>query len=169
MQSVQIAASEIWVTLIFGVIMYLFRNELKQKKVTKILMIVCIARLLSDAVSWAFDGVPGLFWGIVTRCSNYITFVSNDLVSLAFSVFLWNLVRDEDEKPGIILKAYWALEAIAIGALTLNLYFGWFYSIDRENGYSRGDYYRLTHVAPIVTLLVKSFQVRYERTYREAH
>ena len=56
----QLAASEIWVTLIFGVIMYLFRNELKQKKVTKVLMIVCITRLLSDAVSWAFDGVPGL-------------------------------------------------------------------------------------------------------------
>ena len=70
MQSVQLAASEVWVTLIFGVIMYLFRNELKQKKVTKILMIVCIARLLSDAVFWAFDGVPGLFWGTLTRCSN---------------------------------------------------------------------------------------------------
>ena len=33
MQSVQLAASEVWVTLIFDVIMYLFRNELKQKKV----------------------------------------------------------------------------------------------------------------------------------------
>lgn len=65
MQSVQLAASEIWVTLIFGVILYLFRSELKQKKVTKILLIVCIARLVSDAVSWAFDGVPGLFWGTV--------------------------------------------------------------------------------------------------------
>ncbi len=71
MQSVQIVASEIWVTLIFGVILYLFKSELKQKKVTKILMIVCITRLVSDAVSWAFDGLPGLFWGIVTRCSNY--------------------------------------------------------------------------------------------------
>ena len=36
MQSVQLAASEIWVTLIFRVIMYLFKGELKQKKVTKI-------------------------------------------------------------------------------------------------------------------------------------
>ena len=150
----QIAASEIWVTLIFGVIMYLFRSELKQKKVTKILMIVCIARLVSDAVSWAFDGVPGLSWGIVTRCSNYITFVSNDLISLAFSVFLWDLVRGEDEKPGVILKVYWVLEAIVIGALTLNLHFGWFYSIDSENGYSRGPYYQLTHMAPIVALVV---------------
>ncbi len=77
MQSVQIAASEIWVTLIFCVIMYLFKSELKQKKVTKILMIICITRLVSDAVSWAFDGLPGLFWGIITRCSNYITFGSN--------------------------------------------------------------------------------------------
>ena len=82
MQSVQLAASEIWVTLIFGVIMYLFRGELKQKKITKMLMLVCIARLVSDAISWAFDGVPGLFWGTVTRASNYITFVTNDLVSL---------------------------------------------------------------------------------------
>ncbi len=154
MQSVQLAASEIWVTLIFCVIMYLFKSELKQKKVTKILMIVCITRLVSDAISWAFDGVPGLFWGMVTRCSNYITFVSNDLVSLVFSVFIWNLIRDKDERPGIILKAYWVLEIIAIGALTLNLHFGWFYSIDSSNGYSRGDYYRMTHIAPIVALLV---------------
>lgn len=154
MQSVQLAASEVWVTLIFGVIMYLFRNELKQKKVTKILMIVCIARLLSDAVFWAFDGVPGLFWGTLTRCSNYVTFVSNDLVSLVFSIFLWNLVKDDEEKPGIMLKAYWALEAVAIGALTLNLHFGWFYFFDSGNGYNRGEYYRLTRVAPIVALLV---------------
>ena len=154
MQSVQLAASEVWVTLIFGVIMYLFRNELKQKKVTKILMIVCIARLLSDAVFWAFDGAPGLFWGTLTRCSNYVTFVSNDLVSLVFSIFLWNLVKDDEEKPGIMLKAYWALEAVAIGALTLNLHFGWFYFFDSGNGYNRGEYYRLTHVAPIAALLV---------------
>ena len=154
MQSVQLAASEVWGTLIFGVIMYLFRNELKQKKVTKILMIVCIARLLSDAVFWAFDGVPGLFWGTLTRCSNYVTFVSNDLVSLVFSIFLWNLVKDDEEKPGIMLKAYWALEAVAIGALTLNLHFGWFYFFDSGNGYNRGEYYRLTHVAPIAALLV---------------
>ena len=154
MQSVQLAASEIWVTLIFCVIMYLFKSELKQKKVTKMLMIVCITRLVSDAISWAFDGVPGLFWGTVTRCSNYITFVSNDLVSLVFSIFIWNLIREEDEKPGIILKAYWVLEIIAISALTLNLHFGWFYSIDSSNGYSRGNYYRMTHIAPIIALLV---------------
>ena len=154
MQSVQIAASEIWVTLIFCVIMYLFRSELKQKKITKILMIVCITRLVSDAISWAFDGVLGLFWGLLTRCSNYITFVSNDLVSLAFSIFLWNLIRGRDEKPGIVLKAYWVLEAVVIGALTLNLYFGWFYTIGSDNGYSRGTYYQLTHVAPIVALFV---------------
>lgn len=73
-------------------------------------MIVCIIRLGSDAVSWAFDGLPGIFWGIITRFSNYATFVANDLVSLIFSVFLWNLVKGEDEKPGIVLKAYWALE-----------------------------------------------------------
>ena len=154
MQSVQLAASEVWVTLIFLVIMYLFKDELHQKKTTKILMIVCITRLVSDAISWAFDGVPGLFWGTITRISNYVTFVSNDLVSLFFSIFIWKLIKNEDEKPGILLKVYWFLEAIAISALTLNLHFGWFYSIDSNNGYSRGDYYRLTHVAPIAALLV---------------
>ena len=80
--------------------------------------------------------------------------MSNDLVSLAFSVFLWNLVRGDHEKPGIVLKAYWALKAVAIGALTLNLHFGWFYSFDSGNGYRRGDYYRLTYIAPIAALLV---------------
>ena len=142
MQSIQIAASEIWVTLIFCIIMYLFRNELKQKQVTRILMLVCITRLVSDAVAWGFDGLPGLFWGTVTRISNYLTFVSNDLVSLVFSIFLWQLVRKDGEEPGIILKAYWTLEGIAVTALTLNLYFGWFYSFDSNNLYSRGPYYR---------------------------
>ena len=154
MQSVQLAASEIWVTLIFCVIMYLFRSELKQKKITKVLMLACIARLVSDAVSWAFDGVPGLLLGIITRCSNYITFVTNDLISLLFSIFIWNLVRGRDEKPSIVLKAYWLLEAVAVGALTLNLHFGWFYAIDSGNNYSRGTYYQMTHIAPIAALLV---------------
>lgn len=166
MQSVQLAASEIWVTLIFCVIMYLFRGELKRKKITKVLMIVCITRLVSDAISWAFDGVPGLFWEIITRCSNYITFVSNDLVSLVFSVFIWNLVKNGDEKPGIVLKAYWTLEAITIGALTLNLYFGWFYSIDSSNNYSRGSYYHMTHIAPVAALLVVLWMlIRYHEKF----
>lgn len=154
MQSVQIAASEIWVTLIFCGILYLFRNELNQKKVTKMLLIACITRLVSDAVSWAFDGMPGLFLGVMTRISNYLTFVSNDVVSLLFSVFMWKLISDEAEKPDIVLKAYWVLETIAIGALTLNLYFGWFYSFDSNNGYSRGNYYQLTHVAPAAALFI---------------
>ncbi len=154
MQSVQIAASEIWVTLIFCGILYLFRNELDNKKVTKILLIACITRLMSDAVSWAFDGLPGLFWGVTTRLSNYLTFVSNDVISLVFSIFVWNMIRRENEKPDIVMKVYWALEAVAISALTLNLHFGWFYSFDSSNVYSRGDYYRLTHVAPFVALLV---------------
>ena len=118
MQSVQLAASEIWVTLIFCAILYLFREGLRQKKTTKILLVACITRLVSDAVSWAFDGVPGLFWGMTTRISNYVTFVSNDVVSLAFSVFIWQMIRREEEKPSLVLKAYWALEAITIAALT---------------------------------------------------
>ena len=46
------------------------------------------------------------------------------------------------------------VEAAAISALTLNLHFGWFYSFDSGNGYSRGAYYQLTHIAPIAALLV---------------
>lgn len=153
MQSVQIAASEIWFALIFCVIMILFKNDFKQNKVKKILMIVCVVRLISDAVSWAFDGTPGLFWGTVTRISNYITFIANDLVSLLFSIFLWRLLRKDGESPDIVLKIYWCLEGIALIMLTLNLNFGWFYSFNSSNLYSRDDYYHLTHTAPIAALL----------------
>ena len=154
MQSVQLAVSEIWVTLILCAILYLFRNELKWKRVTRVLVVVCIVRLVSDAVSWALDGVPGAVCGAIATVSNYVTFVSNDLVSIAFSVFIWGLVKRGDEKPDLVLKAYWALEAVAICALTLNVPFGWFYTIDAANEYVRGDCYRLTHVAPIAALLV---------------
>lgn len=54
-------------------------------------------------------------------------------MSLVFSVFLWQLVKRGVEKSPLILKAYWALEVIAIAALALNLYFGWFYSFDGDN------------------------------------
>lgn len=164
MQSVQLAASEVWTTLIFFVILYLFKNELNQKKITKTLLLTCIVRLLSDAVSWAYDGEPGLFWGTVTRASNYITFVSNDLISLFFSMFVWNLVRSKDEKPPVLLRAYWIIEILTIAALTLNLHFGWFYAFDGDNLYSRGAYYRLTHIAPIASLFIVGWLLR---QYRE--
>lgn len=154
MQYMQLAASEIWVTLIFAIIMYLFRKELRGKKLTYTLLIVCVARLLSDAVSWGFDGRPGAFFGTLTVASNYVTFVTNDLVSLVFSIYIWHLIRREDEKPALILKAYWAFEIATIIALTANLYFGWFYCFDADNNYCRGDFYRLTHVAPIAALFV---------------
>lgn len=87
--------------------------------------------------------------------------MGNSDISLVFSVFLWQLVRRKDEKPGIILKAYWILEGIAVAMLTLNLYFGWFYSFDSNNLYSRGEYYRLTHLAPIVALFVVFWMLIY--------
>ncbi len=152
MQSVQLAASEIWGTLLFFVILYLFSTELNQKKTTKALLIACMTRLVSDAISWAFDETPGLFFGLLTRASNYVTFVSNDVISLVFSIFVWQLVKGKEEKPGLLLKAYWALEVISIAALTLNLHFGWFYSFDSANVYSRGTWYQLTHVAPLASL-----------------
>lgn len=96
----------------------------------------------------------GSFFCIITRISNYLTFVSNDVVSLVFSVFIWKLIEDENEKPDIVIKVYWSLETIAIGALTLNLYFGWFYSFDSSNVYSRGSYYPLTHIAPAAALFI---------------
>ena len=99
MQSVQLAASEIWVTLIFCVIMYLFRGELKQKKITKSLMIVCIIRLVSDAISWAFDGVPGLFWGTITRGSNYIHLFQMTLYLYFFlySYGIWLKIKEKSQ------------------------------------------------------------------------
>lgn len=154
MQSIQIAMSEIWVSLILlGVLMF-FNEDMRKKKVTRVLLWMCIIRLVSDAISWGFDCVPGTFWGVVTRISNYITLTSNDLVLTVFSIYVWHLVRRDGEKPSWMLRLYWGCEVVSVVALTLNTQFEWFYSIDENNVYSRGEHYQLTYIAPVFALLI---------------
>ena len=150
----QLAASEIWIALVFCVVAFLFRDELRQKRLTWVLLAACVVRLVSDAASWLLDGVPGALPEFANRLATYVTFVSSDAIAVAFSVFAWGQVRRQGERPPAALLAYWALEATAVVALTLNVRFGWFYAIGPDNVYARGDLYALTYVGPAVSLLV---------------
>lgn len=154
MQSIQIAVSEIWISLIFFGILFLFREDFRKDNITKKLLWACIIRLLSDAVSWGLDGIPGAFWRAVTTFSNYLTFTFCEVISVLFSVYLWKLVRSENERPGFVLKVYWLLELCYIFSLTVNMFTGWFYSFDSSNLYSRGQYYHVTQILPVVSLVV---------------
>ena len=150
----QLAVSEIWIVLVFCVMAFLFKDELRRKGVARALLAACVIRLLSDAASWLLDGVPGALPGFVARLSNYVTFVSSDVIAVVFSVFVWGKARAKGERPGPVLWAFWALEAATVVALTLNLRFGWFYAVGADNVYARGKLYALTYVAPAASLLV---------------
>lgn len=166
MQSIQIAASEIWISLLFGGILILFWKDIQRDRVTRMLLLACIFRLLSDALSWGFDGLPGFFFVVVTRISNYLTYVSNNVVSLLFSLFVWRLIRKEGEKPDYVIRTYWTLECLASLIIFVGAFFGWFYYFDSGNLYHRGPFYPATHITPVIALVVMLWMlVRYNRRF----
>lgn len=171
MNSIQIAVSEIWVVFILAGILFLYRKDIEQSKTTKYLLWACIVRLISDAGSWAFDGYPGPIWGIITRLSNYLTFTFNDLVNLAFTVYVWSLIRKRDEKTDRILCIYSLIAVTGVICLTAGVFFGWFYTFDADNLYSRGPYYAYTHVSTVCALattlwLLVRYRGRFSRTQK---
>jgi len=151
MPNIQISISEIWMSVIFIGILCLYNKEIIYCSTTKFLLLGCIARLLSDAASWAFDGFEGTFWVIVTHISTYLTFTLNDGILILFTIFLWSIVRKEDEKVDFFLRIYWTIGIISILIVTIDLFFGNIYYFDSANVYHRGPYFKITYISSIVS------------------
>lgn len=151
MQSIQIAISEVWMSIIFIGILCLYKRDVIHSITTKYLLIGCICRLLSDSIAWAFDGFQGTFWVVLSRISNYLSFVLNDEVLVLFTIFLWYMVKKDDEKSDWFLRIYWIIASISMLIITLSAFFNWFYYFDENNLYHRGPYFKLVYTASIAS------------------
>lgn len=166
MQSLQIAASEIWMTLIFVGILIIYRNDIKKRKSTTLLLWSCIGRCVADAISWGFDGYTGFVWIVITRISNCFTFAFNDFVFVCFSVYMWNLIKKENEKTDFAVILYWIIGIISIASIFVGAFFGWYYYFDDMNLFHRGPYYKITQISPILSIMVNLWLLcRYRKRF----
>lgn len=150
MKSAQIAVSNVWIILFFVGILFFYKDELKKNKATRVLLWSCIIRLMCNTIFWYFDGKPGP----VTRICKDFSFVMNDVVFIAFSVFIWNLLKKKGEKAGIILKAYWCIEIVAMLLRTISMFTGLPSPINGEMFYGREQYFFLTCLESVAELTI---------------
>jgi len=152
MQSAQLAVSELWMAFVLIGILCLYKKEMSSNKNTKYLLFVSIIRLFSDAAAWYFDSFPGPLWGLIIRISNYFTFIFNDIILALFSLFLWDAIKRPKEKQSFFLRIYLFVAGLSILSITLNLHFGWFYTIDNLNKYHRGQFHGLCFISSFLCL-----------------
>jgi diguanylate cyclase (GGDEF)-like protein len=108
----------------------LFRGFLA---VTAILLVV-------DVLS-RFDGNPGTYYVGLNYWGNLLMFLANLVLPALWILYVHNQVVHNVKKT--LRLSYYLLALLAANAATvvISLPYGWFYYIDAENIYHRGDYY----------------------------
>ncbi len=147
--SIEFMGAVVCIIALFGVIFV--HSGLKAKESVRIeLQVCCLLLMVSDMLAWIFNGQSGTLACYMVRISNFVLFATNCVYMSVMPVFLWQLMRELDEKmPKRIYVVMW-LSLIGLICIVISQFTGIFYYIDGNNVYHRGDWYILAQAIPIV-------------------
>ncbi len=148
-------------SLIILIIIYLDARSRLEVKLTLYNLFITLVRLnmaliIIDLLTWVFDGSSGLQNQVVVHTVNLLLFIIEPL-----GLALWGLYANysvfHDENRIARLKKYLSIPLIINTFLSiLSLFTGWFFKIDEQNIYHRGDLYWL-HLLICIFLLIFPF------------
>lgn len=124
--SIEFIGAIVCIIALFGVIFG--HSGLKAKKSVRIeLQVCCLLLMVSDMLSWIFNGQSGTLACYMVRISNFVLFATNYIYMSVMPVFLWQLMRELDEKmPKRIYVVMW-LSRIGLICLVISQFTGIFY------------------------------------------
>jgi diguanylate cyclase (GGDEF)-like protein len=100
-----------------------------------------IALIVIDLVTWVFDGIPGFWSGLTVHSTNLLLFIMEPFAS-AFWVLYANYLVFHDDQRIARLKKQLSVPLLFNAALSIaSLSTGWFFSINGQNIYQRGNFY----------------------------
>ncbi len=95
---------------------------------------------VTDAMTWYLDGTHSPFLSFVFYVAQFICFLSAATIVLSWAFYCdWRLLgKTNTHKRYYCYLGYWLLFLIA---MIFNIYFGFFFYIDQDYVYHRGDFY----------------------------
>ncbi len=116
------------------------------------------------------DGATNVSVPTANAIGNFLLFTFNPIIAILWLIYvIYQIQGDANfiKKSGGLLLAYFAINVILV---VLNLFFGFYYTIDSNNFYTRGSYYFISVIwtfIPIITAFVITFINRRNIDYRK--
>ena len=169
-------AIELWGALfciIAGISIFITRHFDKKGAGMLLQVIAGVALLLvSDAVSWAFRGVPGelAFWAV--RIANFSAFFFAFLIMPLAARYLTHVITKRSGIEGLYWSIVeWALFGAGCVLLIVNAFKPFMYDFDGKNTYFRLPFAALPgivgFIGVVITLGVVFAYIKYLRTFEK--
>lgn len=127
-----------------------------QYKLFITMVILNMALIVVDILGWVFNGHAGLGNYVCNVGFNFILYCSAPLIPSVWVLYTYYLVYDRGQKVKKIRTALILLLVLNACVAVFSLYTGWYFYVDSDNLYHRGQFFYM-HVLYCGALLVYSF------------
>jgi diguanylate cyclase (GGDEF)-like protein len=119
------------------------------------LVLTNILLIFSDVGAWVFDGLPGVQFLLLNKVFNLMLFVIEPIAGTLWVLYVSYHIK-ENEKQLRFFKYILPILFVINGVMSIaSLHTGWFFYVDSNNIYSRGNLY-LIHIFYCYILLIYS-------------
>ncbi len=119
------------------------------------LVLTNILLIFSDVGAWVFDGLPGVQFLLLNKVFNLMLFVIEPIAGTLWVLYVSYQIK-ENEKQLRFFKYILPILFVINGVMSIaSLHTGWFFYVDSNNIYSRGNLY-LIHIFYCYILLIYS-------------
>jgi diguanylate cyclase (GGDEF)-like protein len=131
-----------------------FEDEKKfNNKIFRSMMQLTFVLLFLDILS-RFDGYPDSIYPILNHTGNFLIFLFNPLLASLWLLYVhYQLFNDEQKTKKIIIPII-VINFLNAMLVILNQFFGWFYTINKDNIYSRGPYFLLPAIISVIIIVI---------------
>ncbi|MHC1719828.1 MAG: GGDEF domain-containing protein [Clostridiaceae bacterium] len=124
-----------------------------QHKLFMMMLLIIMIMLIFDTLS-RFDGNPGTIYPFLNSAGNFLVFFISPVTPSLWLLYVHNQIYHDEGKTKMLSYPLIALNAVNMVLVLLSLNFKWFYYIDSNNIYHRGQYYLLPASFTIALILV---------------
>lgn len=116
-----------------------------------------IIMLIVEFISWIFNGVPGSLNNIANIFFNTLLYIIEPSVALVWILYIDYQVFHNTKRLYKLKNVLLIIFCINAAASVINIYTGWFFTINSENIYSRANYFWLHLIVFYGTLVYSIF------------
>lgn len=166
--------SSILSLIILVFIYYNARNRLekvfKSHRVFLGLVQTNIFLILSDIGAWVFDGLPGIHFFLLNSIFNLLLFVIEPVTGTLWILYVYYQIKPNEKRIERLKYLLSALLIINGGMSIMSLHTGWFFYVNDNNIYSRGNIYLIHIIYCYILLIYSMFYVyKHRRTIEKRY
>ena len=126
------------------------KEDNKSRRILSLLQLLNVFLLLADSLAWAYRGNITTLGYYMVRVSNFCVYIINYTIMSLFTYYVLCCIEYRDKLIKWLSRIIYAISAIAIVTMVINIFNHMFYTYDANNLYTRQSLFWLTQIWGIV-------------------